>query len=111
MEDVGTDNSFLGLLAGNFTLTGVSNTGIRTNALVNDSTGSSKSALGVDALGNNATGSRHSKEGCRRFLLSKVPDVLLAFGGRRKPRWLTASKSPEARSPQGSGEKEKSGDG
>src|SRR6266498_2320063 len=60
---VGTHNTFLGLNAGNFTMTGGNftmtgdfNTGLGSNALSSNTTGSSNTATGPFALANNTTG-------------------------------------------------------
>jgi hypothetical protein len=55
----GTDGLFLGNSAGNFTLTGVANTGIGTQALVNVTSGEYNVALGAYALSGVQGGSRN----------------------------------------------------
>ncbi len=51
-----TRNFFAGVNAGNFAMTGLSNTGIGYNALTGNSTGENNTALGRSALGSNSTG-------------------------------------------------------
>ena len=56
LHDFGTDNTFLGVLAGNFTLTGDRNTATGTIALSSNTTGSGNVATGYAALRDNTTG-------------------------------------------------------
>jgi hypothetical protein len=53
---VGNNNTFLGLNAGNFTMTGDGNTGFGPYVLFLNTTGSYNTATGIDALVNNTTG-------------------------------------------------------
>jgi len=53
---VGTHNTFPGLNAGNFTMTGDNNTGVGYNAFVSNTTGDSNTASGDNALADNTTG-------------------------------------------------------
>jgi trimeric autotransporter adhesin len=53
---VGIHNTFLGLNAGNFTMTGDNNTGLGHNALFSNSTGDFNTAAGAITLSNNTTG-------------------------------------------------------
>ena len=57
IHNFGTNNSFLGVLGGNLTLTGVSNSGVGAAALGALTTGSNNVAMGVNALAGNTTGS------------------------------------------------------
>jgi hypothetical protein len=59
----GSDNLFLGALAGNVTMTGTANTGIGNSALQNNTTGINNTAIGRAALGNNTTGSSNTAVG------------------------------------------------
>lgn len=65
---VGTSNTFLGLDAGNFTMTGDSNTGIGRNALQNNTTGSSNTAIGQAALNSNTEGGANTATGDNALL-------------------------------------------
>lgn len=56
IHNFGNQNLFAGVNAGNFSLTGVANTGIGLNALSNDTTGNGNTASGKDALQSNTTG-------------------------------------------------------
>ncbi|HEX9304264.1 MAG TPA: tail fiber domain-containing protein [Thermoanaerobaculia bacterium] len=60
---VGTNNTFLGLNAGNFTMTGTNNTGIGHNALFSNTTGDNNTANGVFALAANTMGSNNTAVG------------------------------------------------
>jgi hypothetical protein len=60
---VGTHNTFLGLNAGNFTMTGDENTGLGYNALVSNTTGSNNSANGSFALSGNTMGNSNTANG------------------------------------------------
>jgi hypothetical protein len=63
IHDFGTDNTFIGLGAGNFSLTGAANTAIGAYALVSATTGASNSAVGAYALSNNLTGALNTAVG------------------------------------------------
>jgi len=60
---VGTDNTFLGLGAGNFTMTGDINTAIGVSALYHNASGSYNTAIGSFALYENASGSDNTAIG------------------------------------------------
>ncbi len=60
---VGASNTFLGLSAGNFTMSGDGNTAVGTNALANNTTGSSNVASGAGALFSNTEGYWNSAVG------------------------------------------------
>ena len=56
LHNYGNFNTFLGLNAGNFTMTGTQNTAIGWNALSSNTTGNSNTAVGYGALGYNTIG-------------------------------------------------------
>jgi hypothetical protein len=60
---VGTHDTFLGLNAGNFTMTGDNNTGLGYNALFSNSTGAGNTATGAFALSANAGGNANTATG------------------------------------------------
>lgn len=60
---VGIDNTFLGVNAGNFTMTGSGNTGFGTRALMDNATGLGNTAVGTSALELNSTGSHNTAIG------------------------------------------------
>lgn len=59
----GSSNTFLGLNAGNFTMTGELNTAIGTNAFAANTTGFANTASGAAALISNTTGSSNTASG------------------------------------------------
>lgn len=63
IHNYGTDNTFLGVTAGNFTMTGGSNTASGVTALQNNSSGSNNTATGFGALGQNTTAGRNTALG------------------------------------------------
>ena len=65
---VGTHNTFLGLNAGNFTMTGDNNTGLGHNALFSNTTGFNNTATGHNALVTNDTGSHNTASGTGALL-------------------------------------------
>ena len=60
---VGAQSTFLGLNAGNFTMTGDNNTGFGHNALFSNTTGSGNTATGNNALANNNMGGFNTASG------------------------------------------------
>ncbi|HEX9781713.1 MAG TPA: tail fiber domain-containing protein [Opitutaceae bacterium] len=71
LHNFGTDNTFLGENAGNFTMTGVNNTASGVEALSSNTTGFNNTASGVNALFNNTDGSDNTASG-RSALLSNT---------------------------------------
>jgi hypothetical protein len=65
---VGTFNTFLGLGAGNFTMTGDFNTAVGTAALGSNTTGTDNTAIGSNPLGFNTTGSNNTAIGSLALL-------------------------------------------
>jgi hypothetical protein len=63
IHDFGTENTFVGLNAGNFTLTGSSNTAIGYQALQHNAGGDANTAFGVNALRNNLDGTNNTATG------------------------------------------------
>lgn len=63
IHNYGVQNTFIGELAGNFTMTGSGNTAIGGQALVFNTTGSSNTASGANALFSNTTGIRNTASG------------------------------------------------
>jgi len=62
------ENTFLGLNAGNFTMTGDNNTGLGHNALFSNTTGFNNTATGHNALVSNDTGSHNTASGTGALL-------------------------------------------
>jgi trimeric autotransporter adhesin len=63
LHNFGTNNTFLGSGAGNFTMTGAENTVVGAGALRNNTTGHANTASGVFALQNNTSGSWNTASG------------------------------------------------
>ena len=63
IHDFGTENVFIGLNAGNLTMTGTGNTASGRNALLNNTEGSGNTASGYYALQDNTTGYRNTASG------------------------------------------------
>ena len=63
LHNFGSNNTFLGVLAGNFTMTGIDNTASGVNALPSNTTGNSNTASGVSALYGNVDGSNNTASG------------------------------------------------
>lgn len=63
LHNFGTDNTFMGIDAGNFTLTGIDNTAMGVGTLRTNTTGSENTAVGINALSLNTTGSYNTAVG------------------------------------------------
>ncbi len=80
----GTDNTFAGANAGNFTLTtaeAAQNTGIGTSALAGLTTGSDNTAVGYQALNANTTGAHNVAVGSEAMLENTTGSYNVAAGG------------------------------
>jgi hypothetical protein len=71
LHDYGTGNTFLGESAGNFTMTGGSNTASGAYALAENTTGNNNTASGTSALYSNTTGGDNTASG-RRALMNNT---------------------------------------
>jgi hypothetical protein len=80
LHNFGTSNTFLGLGAGNFTMTGGGNTAAGNQALSHNTTGTSNSALGDNALLANTEGQSNTAVGSEALLLSTTGDSNTAVG-------------------------------
>jgi hypothetical protein len=63
LHNYGTDNIFLGINAGNFTMSGLGNTVFGNSALDNNTTGIFNTSVGVQSLSNNTTGDNNTSLG------------------------------------------------
>ena len=63
LHSFGTDNTFLGRNAGNFTMTGSNNTAVGEDALESNTSGDRNTAVGEDALESNTSGDRNTAVG------------------------------------------------
>src|ERR1700693_3746127 len=77
---VGTANTFLGLNAGNFTMTGDNNTGLGHGALASNTTGVNNTATGVGALSNNTMGTGNTANGSGALISNVLGNFNTAIG-------------------------------
>jgi hypothetical protein len=80
LHDTGTDNTFLGQLAGNFAVTGIANTVVGAQALTSDTTGEFNVASGSYALRSNTTGSFNTAHGAAALENNVTGSANAAFG-------------------------------
>ena len=80
IHNFGTDNTFVGLEAGNTTLTGSQNTAVGRLALQDSTSGSLNTALGSNALTNNTTGSGNTAVGGGALLTNSTGSDNVAIG-------------------------------
>jgi len=80
IQSFGTDNIFIGVGAGNFTTTGMSNTATGPRALAFNTTGSLNTAIGDDALRGNTTGAGNTAIGEGTLLNNAGGDNNTAVG-------------------------------
>jgi hypothetical protein len=80
LHNFGTNNTFLGLDAGNLALTGVNNTGVGGSALGAITTGGSNTAVGRAALNFNNTGSENTAVGASALNVSTTGGDNTAVG-------------------------------
>lgn len=95
IHNFGTSNTFMGVLAGNFTLTGLGNVGIGTNALTATTSGGANTAVGFNALAAATTGGANTAVG-----FSALDSLLTGLGntalGRDALENVTAASSNTA---------------
>jgi hypothetical protein len=84
--DAGRGNTFLGVNAGNFTMSGTSNTATGANALLGNTSGSINTATGFEALLSNTTGSANTATGfsALRQNLSGESNTATGFSALRR---------------------------
>lgn len=80
IHNYGTSSTFVGLNAGNTTLTGLQNTGIGENALPGLTSGSFNTAIGKSALQSNTTGSNNTAIGVNALVLNTIGQLNTAVG-------------------------------
>ena len=80
IHNFGTNNTFVGANAGNFTMTSAGNAGFGANALQNNTTGSNNVASGLGALGGNTTGSNNVAVGFNAMNSGTTTSQLTAVG-------------------------------
>jgi hypothetical protein len=76
------NNTFIGVGAGNFSLTGVSNTAVGSSALTSNTTGTANAAFGADALKNNTAGTNDSAFGSAALAFNTTGPYNSAFGSQ-----------------------------
>ncbi|HSC25135.1 MAG TPA: tail fiber domain-containing protein, partial [Candidatus Babeliales bacterium] len=81
IHNFGTNNTFVGLDAGNFTMTGTGfNVGIGNNALLANTTGNQNTALGVNTLASNTTGVTNIAIGVNALTTNTFGGANIAIG-------------------------------
>ena len=80
LHNYGTDNLFLGINSGNFTMSGLGNTAIGNSALDNNTTGIFNTSLGVQSLTNNTTGDNNTSLGYQSLSGNLSGDNNVAIG-------------------------------
>lgn len=80
LHNYGTDNTFLGINSGNFTMTGKSNTSVGVQSFPTNTTGNENSAFGFQSLLSNTTGNSNSAFGHQSLGLNSTGDSNSAFG-------------------------------
>ena len=63
IHNAGTDNTFVGINAGNFTITGAENVGVGRNALFSNTTGFNDTAVGAFSMNTNTIGTNNAAYG------------------------------------------------
>jgi archaellum component FlaC len=81
IQNFGTDNTFIGQDAGNFTMSGAGNTGVGALALSNNTTGLNNIAIGLQALQFNTDGSRNVAVGVQTLQSNTIGNENVAVGG------------------------------
>jgi hypothetical protein len=80
LHSFGTENTFLGTNAGNFTMTGSYNAAAGVRALYSNTTGSDNTASGLNALASNTTGSFNTASGASTLFLNATGSYNTASG-------------------------------
>jgi hypothetical protein len=80
IHNFGAENTFIGEYAGNFTMTGYSNTASGYQALISNTTGASNTASGVNALVGNTTGGANTASGHQALYSNTIGTYNTASG-------------------------------
>jgi hypothetical protein len=80
IHDFGSNNTFVGINSGNFTMTGAGNVGIGTAAFQSNTTGTQNIALGQTALQANTTGSSNTALGFRAMQVNTTGQANTGVG-------------------------------
>lgn len=91
LHNFGTDNTFVGAQAGNFTMTGAANSGFGFQALQSNTTGGDNTAVGVGALSGNSTGTANTAVGQTALESNTIGGANVAVGQAALLRNTTGS--------------------
>src|SRR6266850_2032164 len=80
IHNFGTDNTFIGVNAGNLTMSGAQNAASGANALQNNTTGNRNTASGANALGANTTGNGNTASGANALTGNTTGSGNIAIG-------------------------------
>ena len=80
IHNYGTNNTFIGINSGNFSMSGNSNTALGIHSLFKNTTGSNNTAFGLDALYNNTTGSDNTACGWQSLFSNTAGINNTAYG-------------------------------
>jgi hypothetical protein len=80
IHNFGVDNTFIGVNAGNFTMTGLKNTASGRSALVSNTTGGQNTASGAHALQDNTTGVNNTASGMSALFSNTIGNDNTASG-------------------------------
>ena len=86
LYNVGNSSTFLGINAGNFTVTGDGNTGIGFAVLQNTTNGGSNTAAGTNSMLNNTEGDENTAMGSITLTANTIGDQNTAIGSRALTR-------------------------
>jgi len=82
LHNYGTNNTFLGINSGNFTMTGINNTALGYTSLFFNTTGTQNTALGYKSLFHNTTGSQNTALGYQSLIANTTGDSNTALGNQ-----------------------------
>jgi len=82
LHNFGTNNSFLGINSGNFTMTGTYNTAVGNQTLAQNTTGDSNTVLGFQSLLFNATGTNNTALGLQVLYYNSSGSSNIALGNQ-----------------------------
>ena len=80
LHNYGTENTFLGINSGNFTMTGIYNTAMGSNSLSFNTTGSYNTAVGWNSLFYNTTGNQNTAVGLSSLVFNNGGNYNTAVG-------------------------------
>jgi hypothetical protein len=80
LHNFGTENTFLGINSGNFTMTGTDNTALGVQSLLSNTTGHWNTAIGVNSLYNNLVGGSNTAVGLATLQYNTSGNANTAIG-------------------------------